>query len=180
MDLPCRWVPGGRGARAAGTLGTQPLTRLGRAQLTCLDLCPAIAVFQRKGKILRESHKKTLSLRFTDRLKLRVSPINSGTPLQLQQSCSLQRQLPPPGILHTQSIILNPTTPSAPLDRSCAPELCREPSSSAALLATRQPAPHISLDTSQVRVNRSPSEALRPTAASRQRQSSEQYPGSSN
>lgn len=142
MDLPCQWGPGGRGARAAGTLDTRPLTRLGGAQLTCLDLSLPIAIFQRKGKILRESHKKTLSVRLTDRLKLRVSPISSGTLLQPLQSCSLQRLLPPPGILPTQSIILNLAAASALLDHSSAQELCRDPSSSAALLATRQPAPH--------------------------------------
>lgn len=91
-DLPCHWGPGGRRARAVGLLGIRPLTRLGGVQLTCLDLSPPIAIFQRKGKILRESHKRTLSLRLTDRLNLRVSPISSGTLLQLWQSCSLQRR----------------------------------------------------------------------------------------
>lgn len=156
---------------AAGTLGTQPLTRLGRAQLTRLGFSPPVAIFQRKGKNLRESHTKTLSLRLTDRLNLRVSPISSGTLLQLWQSCSLQRR---------STTTWDFTYPEHHFKPNCCINCCAWGLCSTALLAKRQPAPHIRSDVSQVKANRSPSEALRPTAASRQKQSSEQYPGSSN
>lgn len=55
VDLPA----GLRGERSQGsrTLGIQPSTRLRRAQLNCLDLTSPTAIFQRKGKNLRESYK---------------------------------------------------------------------------------------------------------------------------
>lgn len=145
---------------------------LDKARKSSADLLsPPIAIFQRKGKILRESHKKTLSLRLTDRLNLRVSAVSSGTLLQLWQSCSLQRRA---------TTAWDFTYPERHFKPNCCINCCARGLCSTALLAKRQPAPHISLDVSQVRANHSPSEALRPTATSRQKQSSKQYPVSSN
>lgn len=171
MDLPCHWGPGGRRARAVGMLGIRPLTRLGGVQLTCLDLSPPIAIFQRKGKILRESHKRTLSLRLTDRLNLRVSPISSGTLLQLWQSCSLQRRAATAWDFMYPEHHLNPTAASTAVLRCtllhCTP--CKKAAGPTHQLGRES-------DESKPFPLRSP----KPTATSRQKQSSERYPGSSN
>ena len=115
VDLPCRQGPGGREARAMGTLGTWPLTRLGRAQLTCSDLSRLIAIFRRTGKILRDSELEAY------RLNLRVVQEAQTHYYSCGNHVPFRDVLPLPGILRTQSIILNPTAASTAGLRGFAP-----------------------------------------------------------